>query len=187
MDLPDIPLTPEASRFLERIRPKIAEGLQDVQRVPVAVLLWGPGITSSHPLAGLRSQLRAVLRANGHLALLSEELWDPASSVSLRVQQLVQAESFDLVVSIPATAGAIGEVHDFAAHPRVNSKLLVFLNQECIDGYSEQSLRALSTVLSCQVEYYASEDDASQVERVIMEQAQRLREIKFMYGWKVSI
>jgi hypothetical protein len=187
MNLPDIPLSSDAEQFLERIRPKIRAGLDAVQRVPVAVLVWGPGVDSTHPLADVRARLRSRLRTEGHLAMYSEELCDPDAPQSLRIQQLVQAQNFDLIVSLPATPGSIAEVHDFASHPGVNAKLIAFVNEEHIGGYSENSLRALSTVLTCQVAYYPNVGDTEIIERVTLEQVQRVRELKFMYGWRTDI
>jgi hypothetical protein len=184
--LPDTPLSAEAQRFLERIRPRIETGFAALEKTPVAVLVWGPGVESDHPLAPMRAQLRTVLRERGHLAMFSEELCDPNLPHSLRVQQLVQAQNFDLVVSLPATAGSIAEVHDFASHPRVNAKLLVFVNEEHIGGYSENSLRALATVLTCQLIYYPSVNETNLIEVVTLEQVQRIRELKFMYGWRLE-
>lgn len=184
--LPDTPLSPEAQRFLERIAPRIQCGLDECSKLPVGVLVWGPGVTSSHPLAAVRLSLRTQLRQQGHLAMYSEELWDASSPHSVRVQQLVQAQNFDLVVSLPATAGAIAEVHDFASHPRVNAKMLVFVSQEHVGGYGEDSLRALSTVLTAQVEYYPNDTETNRIEEVTLAQVQRIRELKFMYGWRID-
>ncbi len=112
MALPDAPLTAEAQAFFERIVPQIKCGLDEVQRVPVSVLLWGPAVDGTHPLAALRPRLRAQLRAGGHLALTNEELVDATSGVSLRVQEFIHARHFDLVVCVPASAGALAEAHD---------------------------------------------------------------------------
>jgi hypothetical protein len=117
MCVPDTPLSREAQAFFERLGPKIDLGLQEVQRVPVSVLLWGPAVDSTHPLAPLRPRLRATLREQGHLAVTSEELTQEESGVSVRVQEFIHAQSFDLVVCIPATPGALAEAHDFASHP----------------------------------------------------------------------
>src|SRR6266581_402818 len=95
-DLPDIALSPEAARLAARITPQIQEALKDVNKVPVSVLLWGPGIDSHHPVYAVRAALRSELRNNGHAAFYSEELWDPNSSHSVRIQQLAQAQNFDL-------------------------------------------------------------------------------------------
>ncbi len=62
--------------------------------------------------------------------------------------------------------------------------MLVFVNIEHAGGYSNQSLTALSTVLSCQLEYYEGFDDVAKIESVTLDQAQRIRELKFMYSWK---
>jgi hypothetical protein len=185
--VPHAPLSPEAERFLERIKPRLQAGLAEIERVPVGVLLWGPDTSSASPLAATRVSLHTTLRGLGHLAMFSEELCDTSLPHSLRVQQLLQAENFDLVVSLPATPGAIAEAHDFASHPRVTAKMLVFVNREHVGGYGENSLRALSTVVSCQVEYYPSESETGRIEQVTLEQVQRIRELRFMYGWKAAI
>src|SRR5687768_4523248 len=98
---PDIPLSPEAERLISRLLPLIEESIEAVNKVPVSVLIWGPGIDSPSPLAAVRSNLRTRLRENGHAAFLSEELCDPDSPHSIRVQQLAQAQQFDLVISMP--------------------------------------------------------------------------------------
>src|SRR5438552_16570040 len=121
-EIPHIPLTSEAVSLLARIGPRIQGRLAEVNKVPVAVLLWGPGPASTSLLAPIRSELRKLLRESGHAACYSEELCDPHSSSSIRMQQLAQAQEFDLIVSMPCTPGSIGEIHDFAADRRVHSK-----------------------------------------------------------------
>jgi hypothetical protein len=178
--LPDIPLSPEAQRLISRLQPLIEESLEAVNKIPVSVLLWGPGIDSDSPLATVRAELRKKLRQNGHAAFYSEELCDPASSYSIRIQQLAQAQRFDLVVSIPCTPGSIAEIHDFASDRRVMAKILVFLNKLYFNGYSPQSLQALSTLISCQLEYYPSEDDTSIIEGITFDAVRRIRELKHL-------
>jgi len=180
MGLPDAPLTEEAAQLLARIRPRIHTVLSEVRRIPVAVLLWGPGIESNSPLTPVRLQLRTKLREEGHAAVYSEEISDPAQPYSVRLQQLAQAQEFDLIVSIPCTAGSIGEVHDFAADRRVRGKLLVFLNSQYLSGYSPQSLEAISTVLSCQVIHYPNEHEATIIEDKTLSEAQKIREMKYI-------
>lgn len=180
MTLPDIPLTPEATELLARIRPRLTSGLAEVDKTPVAVLVWGPGISSSSPLAECRLRLRTELRRRGHAAMYSEELCDPGCSFSIRLQQLVQAQAFDLVVSIPCTPGSIAEIHDFSTDRRVHGKTLVFLNREHLGGYSEQSLAAVSTVMSCRIEYYPNESDVGIIETVTYDEVQKIRELKYL-------
>lgn len=95
-------------------------------------------------------------------------------------QQLVQAQEFDLVVSIPCTPGSIGEVHDFAADRRVNAKLLVFINRQHVSGYASQSLEAISTILSCEIEYYPDETETKIIEERTLLEAQKIREMKYL-------
>jgi hypothetical protein len=186
-DPPDIALSPEATRLVTRITPQIQEALNDVNKVPVSVLLWGPGIDSRHPVYAVRAALRSELRRNGHAAFYSEELCDPTSSHSIRIQQLAQAQNFDLVVSIPCTPGSIGEVHDFAADRRVTAKMLVFLDSSYVDGYSPQSLEALSTLISCRIEYYPSETDTASIMEVTLDTVQRIRELKYILAGRYQL
>jgi hypothetical protein len=178
--LPDAPLTAEASRLFMRIQPRISARLQEVNRVPVSVLLWGPAVDSSNPLAPIRPKVRSELRQMGHACFLSEEIYDPHSHLSLRTQQLAQAQEFDLIASIPCTPGAIAEVHDFASDKRIRGKLLVFLNREHLSGYGAQSLQVLDVPREVRIEYYPSETDAAIIEQVILENVQRMREIKYI-------
>ena len=179
-DLPDFPLTPEAAELLTDLMPRIHQRLAEVNKVPVSVLLWGPGIDSNSKLASTRAHLRQKLRENGHAAFYSEELCDEALHHSIRMQQLAQAQEFDLIVSTPCTPGSIGEIHDFAADRRVHSKILLFLNQEYLEGYSAQSLTVLRTVLSCEIEYYPNEDTIDSIEFRTLENVQRIRELKYL-------
>lgn len=64
--------------------------------------------------------------------------------------------------------------------------MLVFVSRDQVSGYGEDSLRALSTVLTAQVEYYPNDNDTGRIEEVTLAQVQRIRELKFMYGWKVD-
>ncbi len=176
------PLSPEARRLSMTILPRIKTQLQEVNRVPVSVLLWGPGIKSSSPLAHLRTNIRSKLREKGHACFLSEEIQDPNSPFSVRTQEVVQAQEFDLVVSLPCTPGSIAEVHDFASDRRVTAKMLVFLNKQHVKGYSARSLQALSTILSLKIEYYPSEKELSPIQEVTFEHVQRIREMKYLIG-----
>jgi hypothetical protein len=178
--LPDIPFSKEAAELLDRLRPRIQARLEEVNHVPVSVLLWGPGIQSPSPLATLRAELRQHLRERGHAAIYSEELYDAQSLHSVRMQQLAQAQEFDLIVSTPCTPGSIGEIHDFAADRRVHSKILVFVDEEHVDGYSPQSLATVETILSCKIEYYPNCQSVSKVISTVLDTVQRIREMKYI-------
>jgi hypothetical protein len=177
---PDVPLSPEAARLMAQIQPRIQQALAEVNRTPILVLIWGPGLESTSPLAAVRLQLRALLRAQGHAAYFSEELCEQSNEHSLRLQQSVQAQQFELIISIPASPGSIAEVHDVATDRRVGAKLLVFLNEESVQGYSAQSLQAMNTILGCRIAYYPSERDTALIETVTLEVVQRMRELKYL-------
>lgn len=177
-EIPEVPLTTEASALLGQIRSRIQDRLLEVSRVPVGVLIWGPGLQSTHPLVPVRLALRDTLRHCGHAAAFSEELCEAGSLHSLRLQQLVQALEVDLIVSLPCTPGAIAEIHDFAADRRVNTKTMVFLNSSYVDGYAGRSLRASPSTHACRIEYYPSERETSIILDVVRREAERIRESK---------
>lgn len=178
--LPDTPLSSEAANLMDRLRPGIQRRLEEARRTPVAVLIWGPNPLGATPIANVRNELRSELRADGHLACFSEELVDGGAADSVRLQQLAQAQEFDLIVSMPSSPGAIGEIHDFAADRRVNAKTLVFINQEHVDGYGPHSLQAISTILSCRIEYYRNEHDCQCIKDLTNREVQRVREMKYI-------
>ncbi len=187
MDGLDDKLTPAASQLVERLRPRIAERLSEVRKIPVAVLIWGPGEISGHPMASLRMGLRARLRQEGHAALYSEELCDSGSEYSIRLQELAQAQEFDVIVSLPCTPGALAELHDFAADPRIRAKILAFLNEKFAGGYSAQSLQSLSTRLAFPLVYYPDETNTQVVYDVTLTTVQRLRELKYLDGGRGTV
>jgi hypothetical protein len=140
--------------FKQQIEVKRAEALARITQVPVAALVWGPNPTTGDPIAIARVRLRDAIRANGHVADFSEDLYDPSSPVSAFAQQLAQAEAYDVVFSIPASFGAVAEIHDFARLPTVSRKVIAFVDQAHLNGYSHQSLIAAQTTASCRVEIY---------------------------------
>lgn len=179
LGLPDIPLSSEATELMKRILPGIEQRLAEIRRTPVSVLLWGPSVNSDSPLAKLRLRLRKELRENGHAAFCSEELCFN-SGYAPRIEQLAQAHEFDLIVSTPCTPGSIGEIHDFAADRRVQAKLLVFLNEEHVAGYSSQSLVLLETVISCEINYYPNDGLLEGVFEVTMDNVKRIQDMKWL-------
>jgi hypothetical protein len=128
--------------------------------------------------------LRRDLRLDGHAAFFSEELCDPHSADSIRLQQLAQAQEFDVIVSLPCTPGSIAEIHDFVADRRISDHTLVFVNNEHVNGYGPQSLLAISTILSHRLQYYPNERDTGVIYRVTMQEVQRIREMKYILARK---
>jgi hypothetical protein len=178
--LPDAPLSPPAAELIAQLRPRIRQHLSEINKIPVAVLLWGPGIDSNSPLGPVRADLRTKLRNLGHAAFYSEELCDVELPLSTRLQELAQAQEFELVVSIPCTPGSIAEIHDFAADRRIHAKILAFLNERHLSGYGAQSLAVLQTVISCRIEYYPNENQTGVIADLTLIEVQRIRELKYL-------
>jgi hypothetical protein len=172
----------DLATFKIELTVKRQDALARIARVPVAVLVWGPTPTSTDPVSLARLKLRDALRANGHVADFSEDLYEPTSPLSLFAQQLAQAEVYDVVFSIPSSFGAIAEVHDFARLTGISRKLIAFIDQAYQNGYSNQSLMAAQSSASCKVELY----DGFKLPTCIIDHAigevRRLQEIFYMTG-----
>ena len=108
-------------------------------------------------------------------------------SIPFRLQELAQAQEFDVIVSLPCTPGALAELHDFAADPRIRAKILAFLNEKFAGGYSAQSLQSLSTRLAFPLVYYPDETNTQVVYDVTLTTVQRLRELKYLDGGRGTV
>lgn len=179
MSLPKLHIQPEALDLLDRIKGKVCEEIDKSRKIPVAVLIWGPSPNDTSEIAQLRVKLRSELTNRGHLAQFSEELISSDGELSIKAQQLMHAQHFDLVVSIPCTHGSLGEIHDFICDNRVNKKLLVFLNEQFNLGYSFQSIVATSTTLTYRTITYNGYAELNNIEDAVLEEAQKIREVKY--------
>lgn len=174
-------LSDEAKQLLKRMLPKYNEKLYEIKRLPISVLIWGPSPVSSSNIAQIRKSLRAKLRQEGNLAMFSEELCDENCGLSIRLQQLVQAEQYDLIISIPETPGSIAEIHDFASDIRVNNKILIFLNNKFSNGYSVKSLESISCILSAEIVPY-DDDSLDSIITYSIKTINGIKEYKYLTG-----
>lgn len=175
----DDDLSPEARDLFIKMLPNYHERLHQINKIPISVLIWGPSPSSQSPIGRIRRELRQLLRQKGNLAMFSEEICDPNSEFSVRLQQLIQAEQFDLIISIPETPGSIGEIHDFANDIRVNKKILIFLDESYAGGYSAQSLRSISCLISSEIVTYSP----SCIDRILefsLNTVNQIREYKYI-------
>lgn len=179
MGLPAISLEPEALLLLENIKQKVSKEIKKSKKIPVSILLWGPAPDDPSEIAQLRVKLRSELIACGHLAQFSEELIETGSEVSVKTQQLIHAQQFDMVVSMPCTPGSIGELHDFISDNRINKKLLVFLNEDFQYGYQFQSVVATSSYLTYKTITYKGYGELYIIENSVNSEIQKIREIKY--------
>lgn len=179
MNLPEIAIQPEALTLLETITQKVREEIERTKKIPVSILLWGPSPEDTSEIAQLRLHLRTELISLGHLAQFSEELVIKSDGLSVKAQQMMHAQFFDLIISIPCTHGSIAEIHDFISDNRVNRKLLVFLNQQYNLGYSFQSIVATANALTYKTVAYNGISEIDVVKNTILEEVQKIRELKF--------
>ena len=172
-------LSEEAKKLFNKMFPEYNRKLTEIKRMPVSILIWGPSPSSSSSIGKIRKLLRTKLRQEGHLAMFSEELCDEDSDFSIRLQQLVQAQQYDLIISIPETPGSIGEIHDFADDLRVNKKILIFLNKSFSGGYSVESLKTISCLLSSEIIQYTN-DSIDSIITYSLNTVNKIREYKYI-------
>src|SRR5215207_5479323 len=120
-------LTPEAEAYGQVVEARRQQLVRLMDRLPIAVLIWGPSPAAGSPVSAVRQELRSAPRERGHLANFSEELMEPESSLSIMGQQLAQGGSHDIVFSLPDSPGSIAEIHDFFRLPGLGEKIVAFL------------------------------------------------------------
>ena len=155
-----VPLSPRAQEYFTQVfKPQYEKLQQAVQQTPLAILVWGPG-ASAGDLYQKRLQIRDELRRRGHAAFCSEDLEGPApASMSQKGIEFLQAQASDLIVIMQASYGSVAEVHDFAEHRVINFKMLIFIDEKAVDGYSYRgALQELKTLYN-NVETYKYPDD----------------------------
>ena len=171
-----------ASTFEELIEQRRREALAHIDRVPVAVLIWGPAVTSGSPVAASRGRLRAQLNARGHLARFSEELIDPALPHSLLSQQVAQADAYDIVFAIPDSPAAIAEIYEFARLPGLARKVVAFLDQSWDSGHDHEGARRLAAEVACSIQTYSARNLPSSIVGPALELVRRQQEFHYVSG-----
>ncbi|MEQ1676430.1 MAG: hypothetical protein ABL876_07010 [Chitinophagaceae bacterium] len=184
MKLPRLTLKTQAKALLKDIEEGVKAEMEEAKKIPVSVLLWGPSQDNNSKISKLRLSLRTDLTKDGHLAKFSEELIH-GNKMTIRLQQLIHAQKFDLIISLPYSPGSIAEIHDFVLDKRINKKLLVFLNEEYDYGYSNQSLNAVCSVLTFRAEAYNGFKEIPKIKRIVYDTVQTIREIKYLNQGKL--
>jgi hypothetical protein len=174
-----------SNTFEAEVDAKRLAALQRMREIPIAALIWGPAPKSKTPVAKTRLQLRDTLVSKGHLARFSEELVDPKSKMSIFLQQAAQVEAYDIVFSIPDSAGSIAEIHDFARIPSLSHKIIAFLNKDFNGGYANKSLVQVQSSLTCQIQFYTKSQLPSGVINMALGLVDRLRESLYVSGRRV--
>jgi hypothetical protein len=136
-DWQKVKMSPAAQELYERVfQPAVERLSADVSRTPLSVLIWGPG-KGGGKLYKKRLQIRGELRDLGMAAVFSEEVKRTKGAVSMKADELFQAVAADFIVLLQGSPGTTAEAHDFGSLLRtIGSKMLVFVNEDCQDGYS---------------------------------------------------
>ena len=179
MKLPKPKLKAPAQHLFNSMKSNIAIGFSEVQEIPASILLWGPNPNDKSKISNLRLELRKDLISKGNVAKFSEELIQ-RNQLSTRIQQLIHAQHFDLIISFPTSPGAIAEIHDFSLDSRINRKLMVFLDQKYDFGYGNQSLNAICSVETFRIEVYKGNKDIPRIKRIIYKAVQTIKEMKYI-------
>lgn len=133
--------TAEAVDHHTFFRKRYLDYLDKVKNTPLSVLVWGPSLKGQSPLSEKRKSIINELRSHGFDAFASEELQNMEyeagySNMPLNVKEYLQACAADIVVVLQASVGSTGEVHDFAPYQNIAPKLVVFVDEHIINGYS---------------------------------------------------
>ncbi len=67
-------LTPEAKKEYRRYKARLKPMVEEIKKVPLSILVWGPSLKSNSPLAVKRREIYRALRAAGHAAYYSEKI-----------------------------------------------------------------------------------------------------------------
>lgn len=171
-------LTPEAQQEFDRWDAERQAYIAEIKKIPLRILIWGPGTQSSSPVVQKRIAIRDALVAEGFLAVFSEIWKDSAPGLSQRTNELTQALGAKLIlVLIEDSPGALGEMHDFSSHEDIIKIIYVMSPRRYSDGYSMQGVGAILYRLG-NLHLYEEGDIAScSVLTHALERAYALREI----------
>jgi hypothetical protein len=149
------------------------------------VLIWGPS-SKGGDLYNKRVQILNRLRELGHAAFFSEEIdsENPLQDIPLHIREAHQAQLSDLIVLLHAPYGSAGELHDFVHIPAIRSKLLVFVDEKRVTGYSYQGALTILQKEYNSVVTYKSPEDITECRLLgaVVEKIQLHRHTKYWQG-----
>lgn len=171
-------LTHEAEQELKRWDAERQALVAKIKKIPLRILVWGPGTQSSSPVVRKRFAIRDALVAEGFLAVFSEIWKDSVPGLSQKTNELTQALGAKLIlILIEDSPGGLGEMHDFSSHEDIINIMYVMSPRRYSDGYSMQGVGAILARLG-KLHLYEEGDIAScSVLTHALERAYALREI----------
>jgi hypothetical protein len=171
-------LTLEAQQELERWDAERQGLVAEIKKIPLRILVWGPGTRSSSPVARKRIAIRDALVAEGFLAVFSEIWKDSTPSISQKTNELTQALGAKLIIIlIEDSPGGLGEMHDFSGLEDIIKVMYVMSPRRYSDGYSMQGVGAILDRLGNLHLYEEGDITSCSVLTRAVERAYALREI----------
>ncbi len=135
-------LPQESDHLPTRLDLAYRERIREANSVSLSILVWGPSESDSD-LYRKRVQIRNTLRLMGHDARFSEDWQMPPQelgTLTLKQQELIQAQLADLIIILYASFGSIAETHDMGNLNDLKMKLLVLVDQQHTGSYGAQGL-----------------------------------------------
>jgi hypothetical protein len=108
---------------------RLHEHQERAQAHSLAILVWGPAPGDSLE-ARKRAEIRDALITAGHEARFSEDFSEEESVLDPLEEELLQADSADLIVVLYGERGVQSEVDTLLAVPDFASKAVIFIEQE---------------------------------------------------------
>lgn len=157
-----VPKTKRAKKFHETIfLPIMKKILTEIKRTQLSILIWGPS-KSNELMYKKRVDILNELRKKDHDAFFSEELTKESEgnkSISHKAQEFIQASAAELIIILRCSYGSVAETHDFADYKKIASKMLIFVDEETKQSYSNQgAIRELGELYR-RIEVFRYPDD----------------------------
>jgi hypothetical protein len=128
---------------MERFLVRRSAHLEALQSIALTILIWGPDPTSNSAVATKRLQIQDELLAEGHNALLSEQIAPPEhhDGITLGTDELSQARAAHLIFSLIEDApGALAETVLYGGRPEIAHKLRVMAPVRYQAGFAAHSV-----------------------------------------------
>jgi hypothetical protein len=130
-------LTEHAKRERKRFEDAYEVLIEEVKKVSLTILVWGPNPESGSEVGQKRKKIRAELIRLGHNALFSEELDIHVGGISEKSKEFAQARAAHLIIVLVEEApGALAETHDFCNDPNIAPNVFVMMPSKYRQGYS---------------------------------------------------
>lgn len=133
--------------------------LDDYRRLPLNVLVWGPGATSDTLARKKRVDIKNELKNRGHNAMFSEEIEQYGRDLPLTVREKAQVETADMVIVMLEDApGALVEVYRFATQYHLGKKFCILIPRKYDGGFPGQDIQQVLNIQVQSVFWYTEEE-----------------------------